>query len=97
MSFKVICVTNTADPAGGDPAPELSVGSTYTVIDEMEEKVYKTVLYELAEVANVLFDRAYFAPISGISDEEIAQELQAEAMDRVWKGIVRELDKMENA
>lgn len=62
-------------------------------------------MYELAEFPSTKyvehnFDARAFAPISGITDEEIEEEYQqyeADHMDRVWKGIVRELDKMENA
>lgn len=95
MSFKVICVTNKKTGPNGHDAPQLEIGSTYTVVKSAPYT--NGVAYKLAEVDPTppfkYFCGKYFAPISGISDEEIEEEYQeqeAADLDRQFAKIVHE-------
>lgn len=104
--FKVICISpfgSVNDDKGalaGVPHPKVTEKCT-VVKTEIDPKD-GCLMYYLAEYPGnpgaLLYDARCFALLNGPCEIEIAEERQeqeAEHMDRVWNGIVRELDEME--
>lgn len=96
---KVICVHPPCRSAKYPHAPIIEVGDILEVKD-VEEFRGKSWYHFVGISDDYAYGVELFAPISGISNEEIEeenQEQEASHMDRVWNGIVRELDKMDHA
>lgn len=87
------------DLLGNNNFPKIQVGDTVTVSGEMDFDGKHFYCFLETGVGHY-YDATAFSPISGISNEEIEEENQdqeADHLQRVWEGIVREMDKMENA
>lgn len=95
--FKVVCITN-----GNGEIHKLEVGSEYTVV-----RVFRCGCgcgksgYALSETTPVapfkFFIDSLFAQCSGPDEKDLAQERErdfSERMDKVRKGIEREINKM---
>lgn len=104
MSFKVVCVAKLKPSKNAIPpfaCPQ--IGDEYTVIRQVLGGDIN--LYELAEFPPTgyvehAFDVRAFAPCTGPCEKEILEERlnqEIDHLDRVWEGIVKEMDKMENA